>query len=154
MADPTCPQPLLARCWQVASSSRSQVRARTASAAVRLTCERPSVGVHWRPPLAMVIVTHLVTRSLPQLGAALGLSMGARGVPQVTRPSGTPTLVANCRQRSQAGLRARACYMSNPAVPLGMGGLRDINGSEGGTDYGVVNRVWVRAYPLQDEPRR
>jgi hypothetical protein len=49
-----------------ASSSRSQVHARTASAAVRLTWERPSVGVHWRPPLAVVIVTHLVTQSLPK----------------------------------------------------------------------------------------
>jgi hypothetical protein len=45
-----------------ASSSRSQVLTGTASAAARLTWERPSVGVRWRPLLAMAIVTHLVTR--------------------------------------------------------------------------------------------
>jgi hypothetical protein len=48
----------------MASSSRSQVQTRTASAAVRLAWDRPSVGVRWRPPLAVVIVTHLVTRPL------------------------------------------------------------------------------------------
>ena len=46
------------------SSSRSQVAARTTSAVARPTWERPSVSIHWRPLLAMAIVTHLVTRSL------------------------------------------------------------------------------------------
>jgi len=36
-----------------------------ASAAACLTCERPSVSVRWRPPLAVAIVTHLVAR--PQM---------------------------------------------------------------------------------------
>jgi hypothetical protein len=31
-------------------------------AAVGLTSERSSVNVRWRPPLAVAIVTHLVTR--------------------------------------------------------------------------------------------
>jgi len=47
----------------VASSSRSQVQTRTASAAARLTWDRPSVSAPWRPPLSVAIVTHLVTRS-------------------------------------------------------------------------------------------
>jgi len=48
----------------LASSSRSQVNTRTASAVARLAWDRPSGGVRWRPPLAVVIVTHLVTRPL------------------------------------------------------------------------------------------
>jgi hypothetical protein len=45
-----------------ASSSRSQVPIRTASAAACLTWEALSVDVRWRPRLSAVIVTHLVTR--------------------------------------------------------------------------------------------
>jgi len=48
----------------MALSSRSQVAARAASAVACLTCERPSVSVRWRPPLAVAILTHFVTRSL------------------------------------------------------------------------------------------
>jgi hypothetical protein len=48
---------------QAASSSRSQVAARAASAAARVAWERPSVDVRWRPPLAVAIVTHFVTQS-------------------------------------------------------------------------------------------
>ena len=47
-----------------ASSSRSQVAARTASSAACLTWERSSVSVRCRPLLAMVIGTHLVIRLL------------------------------------------------------------------------------------------
>jgi hypothetical protein len=47
-----------------ASSSRSQVLAGTASRAALLAWDRPSMSVRWRPPVSMVIVTHLVTRSL------------------------------------------------------------------------------------------
>ena len=46
-----------------ASSSRSQVAARTASIAACLTSERPSMGVRWCLPREPVIVTHSVTRS-------------------------------------------------------------------------------------------
>lgn len=46
----------------VASSSRSQVEAWTASGASSLTWERPSVSVRWRPPPSASIVTQLVTR--------------------------------------------------------------------------------------------
>ena len=46
-----------------ASSSRSQVAARATSAATRVACGRLSVGVRWRPPLAVAIVTHFVTQS-------------------------------------------------------------------------------------------
>ena len=45
-----------------ASSSRSQVQTRTASAAASLAWDRPSVGVRWRPPSAVAIVTHFVTQ--------------------------------------------------------------------------------------------
>jgi len=45
-----------------ASSSRSQVQTRTASTAASLAWDRPSVGVRWRPPLAVAVVTHFVTR--------------------------------------------------------------------------------------------
>ena len=45
-----------------ASSSRSQVEARTASAEARVACGGPSVDARWRPPLAVAIVTHFVTR--------------------------------------------------------------------------------------------
>lgn len=48
----------------LASSSRSQVAAPTASAAGGVTWERSSVGVRWRPRLAVAIVTQLVTRVL------------------------------------------------------------------------------------------
>ena len=46
-----------------ASSSRSQVAVRAARAAACLNWQRSSVSVRWRPRLAVVIVTHLVTRS-------------------------------------------------------------------------------------------
>ena len=45
-----------------ASSSRSQVVARTASVEAHLPWDKPSVSVCWRPPLSVAIVTHLVTR--------------------------------------------------------------------------------------------
>ncbi len=53
-----------------ASSSRSQVAVWTASAASCLTWERSSVSVRWRPPLALAIVTHLVTRLRADFGLA------------------------------------------------------------------------------------
>jgi hypothetical protein len=46
----------------VASSSRSQVVVRTASAEARLTWERLSVSVRWHPLLVVAIVTHLDTQ--------------------------------------------------------------------------------------------
>jgi hypothetical protein len=49
---------------RAASSSRSQVPMRTASSTSCLTWKLPSVSVHWRVPLEMAIVTHLVTRLL------------------------------------------------------------------------------------------
>jgi hypothetical protein len=45
-----------------ASSSRSQVQTRTASTAAFLAWDGPSVGVRWRPPLSVAIVTHFVIR--------------------------------------------------------------------------------------------
>jgi hypothetical protein len=47
-----------------ATSSRSQVLMRAASAAARLTWDRVFVSVHRRPLLSVAIVTHLATRSL------------------------------------------------------------------------------------------
>ena len=56
----------------LASSSRSQLAVRTASAAAYLTWERPYVSVRWRPPLSVAIVTHLVTQSLGKSATELG----------------------------------------------------------------------------------
>ena len=47
----------------LASSSRSQVLPGPTSAAAHLAWDGPSVDVRWRPPLAVAIVTHLVTQS-------------------------------------------------------------------------------------------
>ena len=56
---------VLARGWHgAASSSRSQIVVRAARVVACLTWEAPSVGVRWRALLSVVIVTHLVTRSL------------------------------------------------------------------------------------------
>jgi hypothetical protein len=49
---------------QAAASSRSQVPTSATRAAPCLTCQASSFHVRWRPPLSVVIVTHLVTRSL------------------------------------------------------------------------------------------
>ena len=46
-----------------ASSSRSQVQVPTPSAAACLAWDRSSMGVRWRPPLSVAIVTHFVTQS-------------------------------------------------------------------------------------------
>ncbi len=45
---------------RAASSSRSQVAARAASATARVACGRPSMRVRWRSPLSVAIVTHFV----------------------------------------------------------------------------------------------
>ena len=72
----------------MASSSRSQVQTRTASAAARLAWDRPSVGVRWRPPLAVAIVTHLVTQSFLRAQTACWLgTLGLRMTRRLT-PSG------------------------------------------------------------------
>ena len=57
----------------LASSSRSQVPTRTANAVARAACGGPSVRVRWRPPLAVAIVTHLVTQSFACAQAACWL---------------------------------------------------------------------------------
>lgn len=49
---------------RVASSSRSQIAMRTASAGESLTWEAPSVGIRWSPPLSVAIISHLITRLL------------------------------------------------------------------------------------------
>ena len=58
------------RALPLASSSRSQVAASTASAISCLTWERSSVSVRWRPPLTVAIVTNLVTRHRADFGLA------------------------------------------------------------------------------------
>jgi hypothetical protein len=58
---------LTLKCQRLASSSRSQITARMASAATYLTWEASSTAVRWRPSLAMAIVTHLVTRPVGTL---------------------------------------------------------------------------------------
>jgi hypothetical protein len=51
-------------CGIAASSSRSQVLTQPARAGGGVTWGRSSIGVRWRPRLAVVIVTQLVTRVL------------------------------------------------------------------------------------------
>jgi len=55
----------MTRSQQRASSSRSQVAVRAASAMASLTCNRQSVSVRWHPSLAVLIVIQLVTRPRP-----------------------------------------------------------------------------------------
>ena len=57
-----------------ASSSRSQIAERNATAVVNLTSERPSVNVRQRPVMYVPVVTQLVTRlvsSCPGVGPRL-----------------------------------------------------------------------------------
>jgi hypothetical protein len=61
-----------------ASSSRSQVAIPVSRVAVSLTWERLSVSVRWRPPLAVAIVTQLVTRL--RAGSSLTIWMQTTGV--------------------------------------------------------------------------
>jgi hypothetical protein len=75
----------MARMWHaaehpatVASSSRSQVAARLTSAAAFVTCDRPSVGVRWRPRLAVAIVTHFATQSSVRARRMLAWHVSAR----------------------------------------------------------------------------
>ena len=56
------------RAW--ASSSRSQVAGRPVSTACRLAWQPPSLGVRGCPPLAVAVVTHLVTRPLAAVAAS------------------------------------------------------------------------------------
>jgi hypothetical protein len=46
--------------------------------AARLNWNMPSVSVRWRPPLAVAIVTHLVTQSLPLTFCSRELCSGVR----------------------------------------------------------------------------
>jgi hypothetical protein len=57
---------------RLASSSRSQVPSRAASAAARLTWERSSISVRWCRLLVVAIVTHLVTPSPAARGTGCG----------------------------------------------------------------------------------
>jgi hypothetical protein len=61
----------------LASSSRSQVLTQPARAGSGVTSGRSSIGVRWRPRLAVVIVTQLVTRTFTTL--AFGRRLGGRG---------------------------------------------------------------------------
>jgi hypothetical protein len=56
--------PWLSPRQRVASSSRSQVAAPTARVAACPTWEAPSVDVRWRPPVSVVVVSHLVTHPI------------------------------------------------------------------------------------------
>src|SRR6266699_1279381 len=91
----------------LASSSRSQVPARSASAAVVLTWNRTSVSVRWRPPLSVAIVTHFVTRSLVLARTRHGCGCGRSG----RKPPG-PYLAslrhhrASCMAHAPASLKA------------------------------------------------
>lgn len=69
----------------MASSSRSQVAARSASTAAHVACGRPSVCVRWRPPLSVAIVIHFVTQSLAGAGRREHFSTR----PQLARLDGT-----------------------------------------------------------------
>jgi hypothetical protein len=73
----------------LASSSRSQVLTQPARAGSGVTSGRSSIGVRWRPRLAVVIVTQLVTRVLGCLATA-GRVSDAKGLP----PAGATCHVA------------------------------------------------------------
>jgi hypothetical protein len=90
-----------------ASSSRSQVTVSTASAASCLTWERPSVDVRWRPPLAVAIVTHLVTR-LPA-GFSLATWMQTTGACQVGT---TAAASGHCRRSCMRAVVRPCCCTS------------------------------------------
>lgn len=62
--EPVAPWSVMPCRSSATSSSRSQVQTSAVGAAACLTWQAPSVDVRWRTPLPVVIVTHLVTRSL------------------------------------------------------------------------------------------
>lgn len=63
----------------VASSCRSQVAVRAASATAWLTWERPSVDARWRPPLAMAIGVMVLQRTTTSM-RTVGIAQGQRRV--------------------------------------------------------------------------
>ena len=69
-----------------------------------LTWERPSVSVHWRPPLAVAIVTHLVTRLL----AGFGLTTWLQSTPGLSESVAHLVLRYECVRRDRP--------MSDPVV--------------------------------------
>ncbi len=105
-----------ARSLALASSSRSQVGVQAASAAACLTCERPSVSVRWRPPLAVAIVTHLVTRpqmtpsDQPWLSGNLAAHRALREV--IGTALGTPLELPGHLERRRARLH-RPCQVKS-----------------------------------------
>jgi hypothetical protein len=87
----------------VASSSRSQVTVRTTSVVAGVACDGPCVDVRWRPPLAMAVVTRLVT----QAGGVHGSGVRSRRCAQL-RGSG-----ADLSSRSTSGPRSTGLLDAN-----------------------------------------
>jgi hypothetical protein len=77
-----------------------------ASAAAFPTWEQPSVSVRWRPSLAMAMVTHLVTRWLPEhVGTDAWRAVLSRTIYVIVRPARNLrcTLVLDCEEQTVHG---------------------------------------------------
>jgi hypothetical protein len=108
--------------FSAASSSRSHLALWVANAVAVLTWERSSVNFHWRPPLSVAIVTHLVTRPLMRPSVVHAhfaayrahggtLSRPRRNVDRSTasRRGIRPTLLRPCSGRRRACTRIASC---------------------------------------------
>jgi hypothetical protein len=93
----------------MASSSRSQVLAGTASAAARLAWDRPSVDVRGLPLLAVAIGTHLVTQSFVRARATCWPSTLALCITSVSRALLAGSSLLRCRRLLTLAVGSRCC---------------------------------------------
>jgi len=107
----------------LASSSRSQVLAGTASAAARLAWDRPSVDVRWRPLLAVAIVTHLVTQSFVRARATCWPSALALCITSVSRALLAGSSLLRCRRLLTLAVGSRCCRLPSPLLSVPCTGL-------------------------------
>ena len=104
-----------------ASSSRTQVTESVGSASALLTCNASSIGVPWRPSLATVVVTHLVTQAFRLAQGALVLNPLMRSSGQVVqdRPGGSAlwTDVPDLSTRDRRRLAAwQQCWQQSSTI--------------------------------------
>ncbi len=126
----------------LASSSRSQVAVLTASAAARLTWDRSSVSVRWRPLLAVAIVTHLVTR----LRAGFGFTnwMQTTGAPEDRSTSaGSQRCLRSCMR---AVVCPRCCTFCCTELTL------KCQGSSARVPSATLAALALASFPLPEVP--